>query len=49
MEAYGPFFLKFPSKVNAAFMDGHWPTVMEQMQNAATQILNALPMNFNFI
>lgn len=30
-------------------MDGHWHIMMEAMQKAAIQTLNALPMNFNFI
>lgn len=36
-----PFFRNISFKVHAAFMDGHWPTVREQMQKAATQALNA--------
>lgn len=49
MESCGPFSLKFHSKVNVAFMDGHWRTMMQAMQKAAIQTLNASPMNFNFI
>lgn len=46
---YGPFFLIFHSKANAAFMDCHWHIMMEAKQKATTQTLNALPMNFNFL
>ena len=48
MESCGPFSLKSHSKVNTAFMDGHWHIMMEVMQKAV-QALSALPMKFNFI
>lgn len=30
-------------------MDSHWHIMMKSMKKAATQTLNAMPMNFNFI
>lgn len=44
MELCSPFSLKFHSKVNAAFKDGHCHVMMEVTQKAATQTLHALPI-----